>query len=571
VGFSGIVALTLTPMLASKMLKPHTEYKESGFVDKIDNFLIKVRLKYVSILAWLLDRSIIVVAAFLGIVAATVLLYTAIPEEYTPREDRGAFTISVTGPEGASFAYMKDYMDEIEKRLLTYVESGEMETLLLRAPGGFGGSAGFNSGNLICVLADWGKRRSAWKIMDEVRAKLSDLPGVRVSPTMRQGFAGGGGKPVQFVIGGGTYQELTEWRDILLEKINANNPGLVGVDWNYKETKPLYSIAIDYDRAAELGVTVVSIGRTLETLLGSRRITTYIDGGEEYDVIVEGERSAQRTATNMENIYVRSDRSGQLIPLANLVHIDQFADSRSLSRYNRVRAITIDADLAEGYTLGQALTYLEDLVHEHLPEDVIIDYKGQSQDYKYSGGSVFFVFILGILVMFLVMAAQFESYVHPFVIILTVPLAVAGGLFGLWVTGNTLNLFSQIGMIMLVGLAAKNGILIVEFANQLRDEGVEFREALLKAAELRLRPILMTSITAAMGAVPLILSGGAGSETRAVIATVVLSGVCIATIFTLFIVPVAYRLLAYRTGSPGDVKRALESQEQENPDAHKPH
>jgi multidrug efflux pump len=565
VSFSGLVALTLTPMLASKILRQ--KEKNSGkktLVDKIDDAFIKIRRKYVRILTRLIERPVIVIAVFSAIIAGIALLYIAVPEEYTPREDRGAFTISVNGPEGASFAYMKDYMDEIEKRLLTYVENGEMETLLVRAPGGFGGGAGFNSGTLICVLADWGKRRSAWDIMDEVRVKLSDLPGVRVSPVMRQGFAGGGGKPVQFVIGGGTYQQLTEWRDTLVAKINENNPGLISVDWNYKETKPLYQISIDYDRAAELGVTVVSIGRTLETLLGSRRITTYIDQGEEYDVIVEGERSAQRTATNMENIYVRSDRSDQLIPLANLVKIDQFADSRSLSRYNRVRAITIDADLEQGYTLGEALTYLETLVRENLPEDVIIDYKGQSQDYKYSGGSVFFVFILGILVMFLVMAAQFESYIHPFVIILTVPLAVAGGLLGLYVTGNTLNLFSQIGMIMLVGLAAKNGILIVEFANQLRDEGEEFNKALLKAAELRLRPILMTSITAAMGAVPLMLSGGAGSETRSVIATVVLSGVCFATVFTLFIVPVAYRLLARHTGSPGDVRRALESQEQNN-------
>ncbi|MCE7887550.1 MAG: efflux RND transporter permease subunit [Alphaproteobacteria bacterium PRO2] len=565
VSFSGLVALTLTPMLASKILrqKQKNEHKKT-LVDRIDDAFIKIRLKYVGVLSRLIAHPLLVIIVFGGIIASIVFLYSAVPEEYTPREDRGAFTISVNGPEGASFAYMKDYMDEIERRLLTYVESGEMETLLVRAPGGFGGGAGFNSGTLICVLADWGKRRSAWDIMDEIRKKLGDLPGVRISPVMRQGFAGGGGKPVQFVIGGGTYQELTQWRDTLLAKINENNPGLLSVDWNYKETKPLYQISIDYDRAAELGVTVVSIGRTLETLLGSRRITTYIDQGEEYDVIVEGERSAQRTATNMENIYVRSERSGQLIPLANLVHIDQFADSRSLSRYNRVRAITIDADLEQGYTLGEALNYLETLVRENLPEDVIIDYKGQSQDYKYSGGSVFFVFILGILVMFLVMAAQFESYIHPFVIILTVPLAVAGGLLGLYVTGNTLNLFSQIGMIMLVGLAAKNGILIVEFANQLRDEGEEFNTALLKAAELRLRPILMTSITAAMGAVPLMLSGGAGSETRSVIATVVLSGVCFATIFTLFIVPVAYKILARHTGSPGDVRRALEGQEREN-------
>ncbi len=563
VSFSGIVALTLTPMMASKILKARKENSRKNIADHVEAFFIRVRRRYIAVLSFLLVRPIIVIGAFAGIIAATVLLYNAVPQEYTPREDRGVFIISVNGPEGASFAYMKEYIDEIEKRLMPYVEKGEVDSLIVRAPGGFGGGSGFNSGTVICVLSDWGMRRSGWDIMDSVRKDLSDLPGVRAFPVMRQGFAGGGGKPVQFVIGGGTYEQLAQWRDILIAKINENNPGLTSIDWNYKETKPLYQVNIDYDRAAELGVSVSAIGRTLETLLGSRRVTTFIDQGEEYDVIVEGERSEQQTATNMENIYVRSARSNQLIPLANLVTIEEFADSRSLSRYNRVRAITIDADLAQGYTLGEALNYMETLVRENLPEDVIIDYKGQSQDYKYSGGSVFFVFILGIVVMFLVMAAQFESYIHPFVIILTVPLAAAGGLFGLYITGNSLNLFSQIGMIMLVGLAAKNGILIVEFANQLRDEGVEFSEALLKAAELRLRPILMTSITAAMGAVPLILSGGAGAETRAVIATVILSGVCIATVFTLFIVPLAYQLLARHTGSPGDVRRALEIQQKE--------
>lgn len=559
VSFSGIVALTLTPMLSSKILRvPKKNTGKETLVERIDALFVRVRRRYVSVLTRLVRAPIIVIAFFVGVIGLIVILYGVIPAEYTPREDRGAFTISVSGPEGASFAYMVEYMDEIEKRLMPYVESGEIESLLVRAPGGFGGSAGFNSGNIICVLADWGKRRPGAVIMDEVRTKLAALPGVRAAPVMRQGFAGGGGKPVQFVIGGGTYEELAKWRDILIEKINANNPGLVSIDWNYKETKPLYQVRIDYDRAAELGVTVSSIGRTLETLLGSRRLTTYIDDGEEYDVVIEGERNEQQTASSLENIYVRSERSAQLIPLANLVQIDEFADSRSLSRYNRVRAITIEADLKPGYTLGEALKFMEDLVHENLPSDVIIDYKGQSQDYKYSGGSMFFVFLLGILVMFLVMAAQFESYIHPFVIILTVPLAVVGGLIGLYVTGNSLNLFSQIGMIMLVGLAAKNGILIVEFANQLRDEGEEFDNALLKAAELRLRPILMTSITAAAGAVPLILSGGAGSETRAVIATVVLFGVCIATVFTLFVVPVAYSMIARKTGSPGDVARTLE-------------
>jgi multidrug efflux pump len=344
----------------------------------------------------------------------------------------------------------------------------------------------------------------------------------------------------------------------LLEKINEDNPGLNSIDWSYKETKPQLEVVIDYDRAAELGVTVSSIGRTLETMLGSRRVTTYIDNGEEYDVILEGERDEQRTATNMENIYVRSDRTGALIPLSNLVKIEELADSATLNRYNRVRSITIEADLDEGYTLGEALTYMEDLTREHLPSTVNIDYKGLSQDYKYSGGSIYFVFLLGILVMFLVLAAQFESFVHPFVILFTIPLAMAGALAGLLITGNTLNIYTQIGLIMLVGLAAKNGILIVEFANQLRDEGVEFAKALHEAATLRLRPVLMTSITAMMGAVPLILTSGAGSETRSAIGIVIFFGVAAATVFTLFVVPTAYSLISRHTGSPGDVKRRLD-------------
>jgi multidrug efflux pump len=231
-----------------------------------------------------------------------------------------------------------------------------------------------------------------------------------------------------------------------------------------------------------------------------------------------------------------------------------------LNRFNRVRAITLEANLANNLVLGDALNYLEKLVADNLPANVIVDYKGQSQDFKESGQSVWFVFVLGILVVFLVLAAQFESWVHPFVIILTVPLAMAGALLGLYLTGYTLNIYSQIGLIMLVGLAAKNGILIVEFANQLRDAGKDFREALLEAAEIRLRPIIMTSITTAVGAIPLLISTGAGTETRAVVGTVILWGVLTATFFTLFIVPVAYDLLARRTGSPLQVTRRLEAE-----------
>ena len=394
--------------------------------------------------------------------------------------------------------------------------------------------------------------------MDDVRARLADLPGVRAFPVMRQGFGGRIQKPVQFVIGGGTYDELAEWRDILLEKIEENNPGLTAIDYDYKETKPQVRIVIDRDRAGDLGVTIGNIGRTLETILGSRRVTSYIDGGEEYDVILEGERDTQRTPATIDNIYVRSERSGELIPLSNLVKMEELADSQTLNRYNRVRAITIEAGLADGYTLGEALVFLEGLVDAHLPDTAIVDFKGQSQDFRSAGSSIVFVFALGLLVVFLVLAAQFESYVHPFIIMLTVPLAMAGALLALFVTGGTLNLYSQIGLIMLVGLAAKNGILIVEFANQLRDRGTGFDEALMEAATTRLRPILMTGITTAAGAVPLILSTGAGAETRAMIGMVVFSGVIVATAFTLFVVPAAYHLMARNTGSPGDVARRLD-------------
>jgi len=428
-----------------------------------------------------------------------------------------------------------------------------------------GGKIGqiFNSGIVIMVLNDFALRRNGWDIMNEIRARLADLPGVKAFPVMRQGFGARIQKPVQFVIGGGTYRELAEWRDILLAEIEKSNPGLTGIEWDYKETKPQLRVAIDYDRAADLGVTVGVIGRTLETMLGSRKVTTYLEAGEEYDVILEGERDAQRTPASLDNLYVRSARSGQLIPLANLVRISEVADSRSLNRYNRVRAITIEANLENGLVLGEALDYLEGLVRDHLPEQVQVDYKGQSEDLRASTGGILFVFVLGLVVVFLVLAAQFESWVHPLVIMLTVPLAMAGALLGLWLTNQTLNIYGEIGLIMLVGLAAKNGILIVEFANQLRDVGKEFREALLEAADVRLRPILMTGITTAAGSVPLLLSSGAGTETRIVIGTVILFGVLAATAFTLFVVPVAYDLLARHTGSPGDVRRRLEAESAE--------
>lgn len=557
--FSTLIALTLSPMLASKLLKQNDQH--SLIVRGVDHSFLWLKNQYAKAITVCLQWPIIVIAIFVILLIATYFIFQKIPSEYAPKEDRGAFYVIVNGPEGATYDYMEDYMTEIESRLMPYVESGEITRLLVRAPLGFGTIETFNRGIIIVLLNDWSKRRNGFQIMNEVNGKLKDLPGVRAFPVMRQGFGGRAQKPVQFVLGGGTYKQLTQWRDTLMEKINENNPGLESIDWDYKETQPQLKVNIDYNRAADLGVSISNIGRTLETMLGSRRVTTYIDQGEEYDVILEGVRDTQRTATSLQNIYVKSEKLEQLIPLANLITLEEFADSNALNRYNRVRAITLQANLSDNLSLGDALGFLETQVRNHLPGDVIIDYKGQSRDFKFSGESVLFIFLLGILITFLVLAAQFESYVHPFIIMLTVPLAMAGGLLGLYLTGSTLNVYSQIGLMMLVGLASKNGILIVEFANQLRDQGVHFKEAIQEATQVRFRPIVITGITTAAGAIPLILSSGAGAETRMVIGTVVLAGTLAATLFTLFVVPIAYELLARKTGSPGDVAKKLANQE----------
>ncbi|MEM9938728.1 MAG: efflux RND transporter permease subunit [Pseudomonadota bacterium] len=564
VAFSSLLALTLTPMLASKLLKARRATGVSSALPRAVNAAFGVlRSGYGWVLDRLIRRPIVVGAVLIALFAGGYQLSNMVEEEYVPTEDRGAFFVAVRGPQGASYSFMERYLDEIERRFLPYTESQngnppEVNRLLFRAPG-FGSSA-FNQAFIIVVLNDWSVRRPAQDIIGEFNRHVSDLPGVRAFAIMRQGLGGGTGKPVQFVLGGPSYEELVQWRDTFVEALEENNPGLVDIDWDYKETQPQYRVQVDYDRAADLGVTVSDIGTTLQTMLGSRRVTTYIDGGEEYDVILEGLRSDQNNPNDVENIYVRSTRSGQLIPLSNLITISAIADSPTLNRYNRVRAITIEAGLASGTTLGEALDAMQEIARDTLPIEATIDFKGQSLDFKTSGQSILFVFATGLIIVFLVLAAQFESYRHPIIIMLCVPATLAGGLLGLYLTGNSLNIYTQIGLIMLVGLSAKNGILIVEFANQLRDEGIEFYEALKEASLARFRPIIMTGLTTAAGTLPLILSSGAGAETRAAIGVVVLYGVISAVLVTVLFVPTAYALIARGSGSPGDVARRLKAE-----------
>jgi multidrug efflux pump len=302
-------------------------------------------------------------------------------------------------------------------------------------------------------------------------------------------------------------------------------------------------------------------------MMGSRRVTTFVEDGEEYDVVLQAEPDDRASPSSLENLYVRSQRSGQLVPLSSLVTLSEVAEPGSLNRFNRLRAITLTANLAPGYTLGEALAWMEQTAAEELPEIAQIDYKGESREYQRAGGAVLFTFAMALLIVYLVLAAQFESFIHPFVIMLTVPLAVLGALIGLWVSGGTLNLFSQIGIVMLVGLAAKNGILIVDFANKLRDEGRSVREAIVEAAAVRLRPIMMTSIATMMGASPLVLSGGPGSASRSTIGVVVIFGVAFSTLLSLYVVPSFYALLAPYTRSPDALSKRLEKLELETPEA----
>jgi multidrug efflux pump len=563
IAFSSLIALTLSTMLASKILTPSTQ-PNTKLVDAVNTLFRRLRKRYQAILVSSIRSPLKMFIGYFMVVALAVFSYNFIDQEFSPKEDRGAFFLLVNGPEGASFKYIEEYMTEIEFRLMPLVENGEVNRLLVRAPRAFGSIESFNSGIAIVILNDWSERRSAWDIMDDVRSRISDLPGVRAFPIMRSGFGGGTQKPVQFVLGGSTYEELAEWSQIIIDKINQDNPGFNGLDSDYKQTRPQIDFVVDYDRAADLGVTIAEIGRTLEAMMGGRRVTTFQQSGEEYDVIIEGERLQQSSFNDIKNIQVRSQRTGELIPISNFLVIKEYAAAERLSRFNRIRSITLDANLEEGYSLGEALSHLQGLVDEHLPETAVVDYKGESRAFVGSGGSIAFVFALGLLVVFLVLAAQFESFVHPLIIITTVPLTVGGGLLGLWLTGQSLNIYSQIGLIMLIGLAAKNGILIVEFANQLRDQGMRFNRAIISASVIRFRPILMTGLTTLAGTLPLMLASGAGAETRYVVGTVILFGVLASTILTVLVVPVVYSLLARKTSSPEQVARNLESQLKES-------
>ena len=554
IAFSGFLALSLTPMLCSKLLRHEARGRFTGWID--DRFR-GLENRYGRGLDWALRKPLIPMLGVAAFLALAGLSFTVLKSELVPAEDQGVAQVQVSAPEGTSFAQMDRYMTQAQEKFLPMLKEGAVRTLITRTPGGFGASDDFNSGSFVVFLRPWEERRATTQqVVVELNKKLAGMAAIRGNAQVRSALGRGRGQPIGFVIAGSTYEDLVKARDRIL-RAAADNPGIINLDSDYKETKPQLRIDVDPQRAGDLGVSVDAVSQALQTLLGSRRVSTYVDRGEEYRVIVQAEDSDRASLATLGSIYVRA-RDNSLVPLSNLVTTRQVAGPRDLGRYNKLRAITFQGAVAPGYSLGEALTFLQAQAAAS-PEVLAVGYRGESQAYIETGGSILAVFGITILIVYLVLAAQFESFIHPAVIITTVPLAVGGGLIGLLIMGQSLNLYSQIGIVMLVGLAAKNGILIVEFANQLRDEGADIADAIRQAASRRLRAILMTSIATIAGAVPLAIAGGAGGAARASIGVVIVFGVALATLITLFLIPILYSRLAKRTGSPQAVGRELDA------------
>ena len=561
--FSAFVALSLTPMMCSKLLR---EVKNEGVLYTLTQPAFNgLNWLYRTALERALGMPIVVVALTLALSGIAYNLFLALPQELAPSEDRGVVFIPVSTPEGSSLEYTRGQVSLVEDLLRPTVERGDARGVLSILAPGFGRPGSVNSGFLILRLKDWKEREiHQHAVTREIFPKLLALPGVRayaINPASlgQRHFS----SPVQLILGGPSYPTLDAWAERLMARAREN-PRLVNLNTDYNATRPELRVAIDRNRAADLGVSIEGIGRTLETMLGSRRVTTFDDRGERYDVIVQARPQDRETPGDISDLYVRSATSGTLIPLSNLVSFREAAGARELKREDRLRAVTLSASLAPGYTLAEALTYLERVAAEELPSEARLTFGGLSREFRESSARLYLTFGLALLIVFLVLAAQFESFIHPLVIMLSVPLAITGALAAMLLTGLTNNVYTQIGMIMLIGLVAKNGILIVEFANQLRDAGQDTLSAVTDAAVIRLRPILMTTIATAFGALPLALSTGAGAESRNALGIVIISGVSFATLLSLFVVPVLYLLLARFTRPTGYIARRLDALETEH-------
>ncbi|KAB0268994.1 efflux RND transporter permease subunit [Microvirga brassicacearum] len=538
--FSGVVARTLTPMLCSKLMVP-----AHGRIQRMTEPLFEgMNNGY----RWLLSRALrapIIILFFGAIVSlAAYGLFQSLPKEFAPTEDRGAIIVRIQAPEGASLDYTRNRVKEVERILMPLHEQGIVSSMLSQVAPGFARPSPVNEGIVIVRLVPWENRNiKQQELVQQLTPKVSNFPGARAFPLNPPSFggAGGFGQPIQFVLGGPDYETLRGWRDLVMQKAQETGK-FVNIDSNYRESQPDIRIQIDRQRAADLGVSVEDIGRTLELMFGEREVSTFVNRGDEYPVIMRARAEDRATPNDLTNTFVRA-ANGDLIPLSSFVSLSESAAPQALNRFDRLRSITIQSALAPGVSIGEGLGELEQIARDNLPAEARIGYSGQSRDFRESSNAIYVTFGMALLVVFLVLAAQFESWINPFIIMLTVPLAVTGGLAALALTGQSLNIYSQIGMILLIGLMTKNGILIVEFSNQLRERGYSVRDAVIEASVMRLRPILMTSIAMIGGAIPLAWSSGAGAESRNAIGTVIVGGVTLSTLLTILVVPAIYLLL----------------------------
>lgn len=537
---SGFVALTLTPMMCARLLR-HNE-KENRFSKTLESFLNRLneRYRFMLVRAMRHNWMVLVGAASTAVLAGVV--YVNLPSELAPVEDRGVVRIAGTAPEGSTLQFTERYGKVTEDIMADIPEISTYFSVY-----GFPQVTSFSAFGL---LKDWDEReRNQQEIVQSIGPRISAIPGVRAfafnmpSLTTTRGGGAGANNPIQFVVqSSSSFEDLNRLVTDFVSRI-GENPGLTNVESNLDLNKPRMEINMNREKIREAGLQVSDVGHTLETMFGSRQVTRIDRDGEQSDVLVQLDARDRSTPDSINLVNMRGS-SGQLIPLSNLVAVKESVEPANLYRFNRLRSATVSAGLAPGYSLGEALTYLESAAEESFPSYAQYDLEGESRDFRTSNSSILFVFGLAILFIYLVLAAQFESFVSPFVILLTVPLSVTGALLALWFAGGSMNVYSQIGLVTLVGLITKHGILIVEFANHMREEGREVGEAVVEAAVIRLRPILMTTGAMVLGAVPLAVATGAGAQSRQAIGWVIVGGMSFGTLLTLFVVPVVYSLVA---------------------------
>ena len=537
---SGFVALTASPMMCAKLLR-HQE-KHGRFYTVMENALNRLAANYRALLTRSLSVRPLVVALGLGVAALGGLLFTVLPSELAPYEDQGTIFTTTRGPEGSTVEYTDSYMRQVEQITAALPEVDQYFVI--------SGNPVAAQGNAFAVLKPWADRKRVQaKITESVQARYSDIAGINAfainPPPLGQSVRD---RPVEFILQTTQpYAALQEMVNKVVAKAQAQG-GFVNIDTDLQLNKPQLRIVVDREKAADLNISAETLGRTLETLFGGRQVTRFKQDGKQYDVIVRVAEPYRTSPSDVPRVYVRN-MTGQLVQVSNLIRVVETVAPRDLNHFNQLRSAAITANLADGMSLGSALAFMRKAAEEAAGGAVQYDYRGQSREFQKASSGIAITFVLALAFIYLVLAAQFESFRSPFIIMLTVPLSIAGGLLALWLDGSTLNIYSQVGLVTLIGLISKHGILIVEFANQNRERGQSIRDAVIEAAVVRLRPILMTTGAMVFGALPLALASGAGAESRQDIGLVIVGGLLVGTLFTLFVIPAVYTYVAPRVHS----------------------